>query len=81
MPEYDSFLLRVWRSRRHARWEWVLRLEHLQTGRRRQLDDPAALAEALWTLVEAEQPCGPGPPATGGVEAGVPYDGTEPAES
>jgi len=68
MPEYDSYLLRVWRSRRHEGWEWVLRLEHLQDGRRQQLDDPAALVDALWALVDAERPSGPGPPETGGPE-------------
>jgi hypothetical protein len=64
MPEYDSFLLRVWRCRRHEGWEWALRLEHLQGGIRHEFDDPAALVEALWSLVEAEQTTGPGPPKT-----------------
>jgi hypothetical protein len=59
MPEYDSYLLRVWRSRRRDRWEWVLYLEHLQDGLRQQFDDPAALVEALWALVETEPPCRP----------------------
>lgn len=64
MPAYDSYLLRVWRSRRREGWEWVLRLEHLQDGQRQQFDDPAALVEALWALVDTASPSGPGPPET-----------------
>ncbi len=54
VPEYDSFLLRVWRSRRRDGWEWVLRLEHLQGEERQEFDNPEALVEALWALVEAQ---------------------------
>jgi hypothetical protein len=52
VPDYDSFLLQVWRSKRHDGWMWALRLEHLQGGARQQFDDPAALADALWALAE-----------------------------
>jgi hypothetical protein len=69
MAEYDSYLLRVWRSRRVGGWAWALRLEHLQDGERLQFDDPQALVEALWALVEPRAPTGPGPPETGGTEA------------
>jgi len=66
MAEYDSFLLRVWRSRRQGGWAWALRLEHLQDGAVRRFEDPQALVEALWALVEPERPAGPGPPRAGG---------------
>ena len=56
MAEYDSYLLRVWRSRRAGGWEWALRLEHLRDGAVRRFDDPAALVEALWELAEVEAP-------------------------
>jgi hypothetical protein len=68
MAEYNSYLLRVWRSRRQGGWEWALRLECLQGGERQQFDDPAALLNALWGLVEPRHPSGPGPPETGGAE-------------
>jgi hypothetical protein len=64
MPEYDSFLLRVWRSKRHDGWMWALRLEHLQGGARQQFDDPTALAEALWALAEAAPLAETEPPET-----------------
>ena len=70
MAEYDSYLLRVWRSRREGGWAWALRLEHLQDGARQQFDDPQALVEALWALAEPERPAGPGPPQARGPEAG-----------
>ena len=66
MAEYDSFLLRVWRSRREGGWAWALRLEHLQDGAVRRFEDPQALVEALWALAEPARPAGPGPPAAGG---------------
>jgi hypothetical protein len=68
MPEYDSFLLRVWRSKRHDGWEWALWLDHLQMGSRQRFDDPAALVEALWALVVPEASMGPGPPEGSGRE-------------
>jgi hypothetical protein len=64
MAEYDSYLLRVWRSRREGGWEWALRLEHLQGGEQQQFDNPEALVKALWALVEPRPPSGPGPPET-----------------
>jgi len=69
MPAYDSYLLRVWRSRRCEGWEWVLRLEHLQDGQRQQFEDPAALVEALWEARGA-RPTRP----EGGQEAVAPPD-------
>jgi hypothetical protein len=69
VAEYDSYLLRVWRSRRREGWAWALRLEHLQDGAVRRFDDPQALVEALWALAEPERPAGPGPPEAGGAEA------------
>jgi hypothetical protein len=56
MAEYNSYLLRVWRSRRAGGWEWALRLEHLRDGAVQRFDDPAALVDALWELAEAEAP-------------------------
>jgi hypothetical protein len=64
MPEYDSFLLRVWRSKRHDGWMWGLRLEHLQRGARQQFDDPTALVDALWALAEASPRAETEPPET-----------------
>jgi hypothetical protein len=66
VAEYDSYLLRVWRSRRHEGWAWALRLEHLQDGEVRRFEDPQGLVEALWALAEPARPAGPGPPQTGG---------------
>ena len=72
MPEYDSYLLRVWRSRRAGGWAWALRLEHLQDGERLQFDDPQALIDALWARAEPERPAGPGPPLPGDPTVGKP---------
>jgi hypothetical protein len=63
MAQYVSYMLRVWRSSRHGRGQWVARLEDLHDGRSEQFSSKDALIAHLSTLLEHETRNGPDPPA------------------
>lgn len=60
MAQYHSFLLRVWRSSRHARRQWSARLEGLQDGQHRQFTDLDALLTHLRGVLDPDARAGPG---------------------
>lgn len=62
MPRYVSFMLRVWRSNRHGREQWVARLEDLQHGRCEQFTSADALLAHLHVLLDPDARSGPDPP-------------------
>lgn len=60
MPQYRSFLLRVWRSSRHDRHrQWAARLEGLQDGQHRRFTDVETLLAELREALAADAPDGP----------------------
>ncbi len=61
MPRYTSFMLRVWRSSRHGRVQWAVRLEDLQDGRCEQFTSTDALIDHLRQLLDPEARSGPDP--------------------
>jgi hypothetical protein len=77
MPRYTSYLLRVWRSSRHDRVQWLARLEDLQAGSREQFTSADALFAYLRLLLDPDAPSGPGPPE----HAETPRDRSGPPDS
>ncbi len=62
MPQYQSYLLRVWRSSRPNGWQWAARLEGLQDGEHLRFADLDALLAHLRARLDPEAPSGPDPP-------------------
>jgi hypothetical protein len=62
MAQYASYMLRVWRSSRHGRAQWVARLEDLHGGPSEQFTSKDALIAHLCTLLDPEARNGPDPP-------------------
>ena len=62
MAHYASFMLRVWRSRRHDHTQWVARLEDLHGGHSEQFSSKDALIAHLCQLLEPDARDGQVPP-------------------
>jgi len=55
VAQYQSYLLRVWRSSRPNGWQWAARLEGLQDGEHLRFAD----LDALLAHLRAARPRGP----------------------
>jgi hypothetical protein len=67
MPQYDAYMLRIWRSRAVSGRQWVARLDQLPEGESRRFSDPEALLAHLRAILLAAEPATPPadpPPAT-----------------
>jgi len=68
VAQYQSYLLRVWRSSRPNGWQWAARLEGLQDGEHLRFADLDALLAHLRARLDPlapggpEAPSGPDPP-------------------
>jgi hypothetical protein len=51
MPQHDTYVLHIWRSRTLRGWQWVARLESASDGRAVRFSDPAALLDHLHGVV------------------------------
>jgi hypothetical protein len=64
VAHYASYMLRVWRSSRHDRAQWVAKLEDLHSGRGEQFTSRDALISHLCLVLEPEAGNGPDPPGS-----------------
>lgn len=51
MPQHETYVMQIWRSRSLAGWQWVARVERLSDGQRLRFTDPEALLAYVQGLV------------------------------